>query len=198
MDLMRVYCARLSRLLSRRKRVSVAALLISVLAVGVGMGWITRESRRQRDAVAAITRARGLVLYSWQVEADGPNGPPLQHPTIPRWFSENIGVDCFSQVTYVWFSTFESDDQLCAVATFRKLQHVDVNGSMVSDAGLAYFSRLYRLRILNLAGTNISDAGLRHLERLSYLEELNLQGTRVTEQGIRALQRKLPGTRIIP
>ena len=38
-------------------------LIIFVLLVGVALGWLVRSAHIQRDAVAAIKRAGGRVLY---------------------------------------------------------------------------------------------------------------------------------------
>jgi hypothetical protein len=44
-------------------RISVRALIVAVLVIGAGLGWLVRRSHVQRDAVAAISRAGGLVEY---------------------------------------------------------------------------------------------------------------------------------------
>ena len=38
-------------------RISVRGVIVLVLVIGVGMGWIVRRARIQRDAVAAIENA---------------------------------------------------------------------------------------------------------------------------------------------
>lgn len=47
-------------------RISVRELLVLVLVIGAGLGWIVRAARIQREAVAAITRAGGSVKYDWK------------------------------------------------------------------------------------------------------------------------------------
>jgi hypothetical protein len=48
-----------------RMRLSVRALLILVLILGSGFGWVAYRVRVQRDAVAAIKRAGGSVEYDY-------------------------------------------------------------------------------------------------------------------------------------
>jgi hypothetical protein len=71
-------------------RFSLRGLLVLVLLIGGGLGWL-RSVRDQRDAVAAIQKARGRVSYDWQWNDGGstPNGEPLW----PRWLVNRVGVD---------------------------------------------------------------------------------------------------------
>ena len=46
------------------------------------------------------------------------------------------------------------------------LSFLDLDGTRVSDAGLAHLQGLTKLSRLNLGGTRVSDAGLVHLEKL--------------------------------
>ena len=80
-------------------RISVRAFIVVVLAMGAGLGWIVRRSHVQRDAVAAITKAGGLVEYEWE------SGDPNIKPKLwwPKWLMEWAGVDHFGNVLYVDF-----------------------------------------------------------------------------------------------
>jgi hypothetical protein len=50
---------------SRRSflRFSLRGLIVLVVVVGVGLGWVVRQAHVQRDAVAAIVGAGGAVRY---------------------------------------------------------------------------------------------------------------------------------------
>jgi hypothetical protein len=50
----------------RHLRFSVRGLIGLVLVIGAGLGWIVRQAHIQRDAVAAIKKADGVVRYDWQ------------------------------------------------------------------------------------------------------------------------------------
>ena len=47
-------------------RFSVRGVLVLVLVVAAGLGWIVRSARIQREAVAAIERAGGRVIYDFE------------------------------------------------------------------------------------------------------------------------------------
>jgi hypothetical protein len=46
-------------------RFSVRGLIVVVLLTGGWLGWIVREAHFQRDAVAAIVKSGGIVVYDW-------------------------------------------------------------------------------------------------------------------------------------
>ena len=47
-------------------RLSVRGLIVLVLVIGAGLGWIVHQAHVQRDAVAAIKNAGGSVKYDWE------------------------------------------------------------------------------------------------------------------------------------
>src|SRR5262245_30946246 len=49
-----------------RARLSIRGLIILVLVLGGGLGWVVRHAQIQHDAVAAIRGAGGSVWYNWQ------------------------------------------------------------------------------------------------------------------------------------
>ena len=64
---------------------SVRGLIVIVLVVGAGLGWIVRSARIQRDAVTAIKNAGGWVEYDselWQKKSK-PGGKTL-HTSVVR------------------------------------------------------------------------------------------------------------------
>ena len=46
-------------------RLTVRGLIVLVLLIGAGLGWLVRSARIQREAVAAIETAEGEVSYDW-------------------------------------------------------------------------------------------------------------------------------------
>ena len=74
-----------------RLRVSLRALMIIVLVLGCGLGWVVRRAHVQRDAVAAIERCGGRVWYDWEVrrsrvQADGEYiGGISRKKSVSRW-----------------------------------------------------------------------------------------------------------------
>ena len=60
-----------SRSWRRFLRFSMRGLIVLVLVIGLGLGWMVRTIRRARiqpEAVAAIRKARGNVLFDWQLK----------------------------------------------------------------------------------------------------------------------------------
>jgi hypothetical protein len=55
-----------SRPWRRFLRFSVRGLMVFLMVVGVGLGWIVHQAHVQRDAVAAIKETRGAVRYDWE------------------------------------------------------------------------------------------------------------------------------------
>ena len=73
-----------------------------------------------------------------------------------------------------------------------RLQKLNLQGTRVTDAGLAHLARMPRLEFLDLRDTQVTDAGLAHLSALERLRSLRLGQTKVTTSGIEALQKALP------
>ena len=68
-------------------------MMILVLVVGSVLGWFARRARVQRDAVAAIKQAGGVVFYKWQwanndlilnASPPGPRGCAPPRSRLPR------------------------------------------------------------------------------------------------------------------
>jgi hypothetical protein len=71
-----------------------------------------------------------------------------------------------------------------------------LDGTQVSDTGLAHLKGLTNLGSLSLSGTQVSDAGLPHLTGLVRLSVLWLKDTHVRDAGIRELKQALPSLTI--
>ena len=69
-------------------------------------------------------------------------------------------------------------------ALAKKLIHLDLGQTAVTDAGLGRIKGLTGLVRLHLEGTKITDAGLMHLKGMTGLEYLNVYGTAVTDAGL--------------
>jgi hypothetical protein len=102
-------------------RFSVRGLIVFVIVLGAGLGWIVHQAHIQRDAVAAIVRAGGVVEYDWQ-RSNG-KSIPGGDPSAPRWLVHLIGRDYFGHVTAVWLShTMKTDATLAAVGRLTRLE----------------------------------------------------------------------------
>jgi hypothetical protein len=198
-------------------RFSLRAMIVFVLLIGCGLGWLVRSAHVQRDAVAAIRNAGGVVLYDW--EWNNGKSIPGGKPWAPKWLVGLIGVDYFAHVTSVWLQQaptdgaivqighltqlerlqlvvgFVSDGELAHLKGLTKLSNLCL--SNVSDAGLAHLKGLTKLTDLFLLDTQVTDAGLMHLKGLTSLRNLGIGGTKVTDSEVKELTRALPSLRII-
>ncbi|MEM7438790.1 MAG: hypothetical protein AAF393_04260 [Pseudomonadota bacterium] len=77
-----------------------------------------------------------------------------------------------------------TDDGLAPIAALKGLQILDLRRSKVTDAGLSHLSGLSGLRELYLRETGITDAGLSHLSGLSGMQTLYLSMTGITDAGL--------------
>jgi Leucine-rich repeat (LRR) protein len=161
----------------------VRGLIVIVLVIGVGLGWVVRQAHVQRDAVAAILRAGGVVEYDWQ--RANRKSIPGGEPSAPRWLVHLIGGDFFGHVTAVWLSNMkETDATLADVGHLNRLEELYINSQAISDAGVGHLTGLTKLSVISLYRTQVTDAGLAHLKGLNNLSYLGLGGTRVTDAGL--------------
>lgn len=80
-----------------------------------------------------------------------------------------------------------SDDALKPIASIRSLETLNVSGTGVGDAGMAYLAEMPALKELDAARTKIADKGLASLARIKSLRRLDLAGTAITSEGFHAL-----------
>jgi hypothetical protein len=79
-------------------RFSVRGLIVFVIVIGAGLGWIVHQAHVQRDAVEAIKKAGGTIDYEWQwrdgnsIEGGEPRrrGHALQRDPFP--VSESLHI----------------------------------------------------------------------------------------------------------
>jgi Leucine-rich repeat (LRR) protein len=197
---------------SRRLGLSVRGLMLTVLLMGAGLGWVVRSAHTQRDAVAAITASDGSVTYDWQWSPG--KGPIAKgQPWAPRWLVDRLGVDHFGSVVMVRLGSRTTDAVMAHVGRLSKLdglscsempkvtdagvvhlrglhrlEHLYLNRSGLTGACLVDIARLKSLKSLYLTHIPVGDADLNHLSGLVGLESLNLEGTRVGDAGLEALR----------
>ncbi len=174
-----------SRPWRRFLRFSVRGMIVLVLFVGAGLGWIVRQAHIQRDAVAAIRNAGVSVTYSW--EWDHGRAIPGGRLWAPSWLVDLIGVDFFDRVTVAYTSSSSlrpTDTTLAEVGRLNHLERLLLDNASVTDAGLVHLEGLTHLSELGLPSTSVTDAGLVHLKGLTNLSILDLRGTQVTDAGL--------------
>jgi hypothetical protein len=162
-----------------------AILVICIVAPWVGKR--LDEVRHQEQAVAAIVKVGGRVIYDYQ-------RPLADYPTLfqPTWRSPYppaavrlLGRDFFHRVVHVDLSeTSVTNEDLVAVGRLRSLESLFLNGTGVTAVGLANLEVLKNLRILNLRDTAINDVAMVHLRAFTHLRQLDLGGTRISDEGL--------------
>ncbi len=178
-------------------RLQTLLVIVAVLCVPLAwVAWKMDQKRHERAVIAELERLGSSVGYDWQMDCFRrlwvvPE--PDAKPTGPHWLRRLLGDDFFSHLVYIhlrpdletFFGKYKGDgpssDQytrgpvakdgdLRLVATFSKLEVLDLSYSEIGDAGLTHLKGLAHLRFLNVSETNITDAGLRHLKSLTTLK----------------------------
>lgn len=183
----------------RRFRLSVRALLLVIVVLGLALGRLAhkiREARAQAAIVAAITKAGGDAGYGWRREA----GVYYYNDStlwVPRWLVELIGEDFLADVTFVSFRRWDNLNSpprdlgpaLSEIGRLQRLELLDLTNSGVSDKALSHLKGLPNLRILFLAETGVGDVGLSHIADLIHLRSLSLDKTSIRGPGLAHLSK---------
>ena len=115
-------------------RFSVRGLIVSVLIIGCGVGWLVRGARIQREAVQAIERERGHVRYNGEaIVWDGGAG------SHDAWLRRDLGAAVarsshrnrlFLYVTTVYLSQLPGGTEMVSVGRLSSLEELNlVEGS---------------------------------------------------------------------
>jgi hypothetical protein len=174
-------------------RFNVRGLLLLILIIGCGLGWLAQVIRTgnvQRRAVAAINQAGGWVVYD--TEWDAGQNPSAWKPRWPKWLVDRLGIDYFANVVFLNLHDRGTDLVLEQVARLPDLKQLHRPGFAVTDNGLAHLARSRNLQLLSLDDTQVTDAGLMHLKGLTGLRWLKVSRTKVTDAGVSELRKSLP------
>jgi uncharacterized protein (TIGR02996 family) len=121
------------------------------------------------------------------------------HESVAAELTQAAGLGLFDRLLSVRLvGARVPEDVFARLSGNRNLRQLDLTGcSPVTDATLARFALLTRLRHLELAGSVVTDAGLVHLRGLTALRWLDVRsGGQVSAAGVGALQKDLPRCRI--
>ena len=178
------------RRLKKLARFSLRGMIVLVLVIGGGLGWLVQSARIQHAAVTAVTSVGGSVMYDWEwtTRSSYKSGAAYTGSTswVPKWVTDRVGTDYFGHVTSVWLYAIsrDADSVLIPVGRLKRLEWLSLIGSNISDTGLAHLSKTPSLSRLELDYTKVSDAGLVHVEGLKGLTILSLNGTPITDAGL--------------
>jgi hypothetical protein len=93
-------------------RFSTRGLIVLVLLIAVGLGWLVNGVRTQRGAVAAVRKAG--VIYSHERSISGQS-------VWPNWLVDRIGIDSLDTVYSVTLSRVGSDTDMVRVGRLKRL-----------------------------------------------------------------------------
>ncbi len=191
----------------RRFALSVRALMAVVLLLAVALGWVVNRARAQREAVTAIERTGGGVVYEWG-RVPGKGLDPKAAPPWPGWMISLLGVDSFGHVISAHLGDRATDAEMAHLGRLPRLERAYVVGPGVTDAGVAHLrglrrlthvyldrtrttraslaeiGRLPNLTKLYLVGLDVGDADLIHLVGLRKLEQVGLSSNPITDAGL--------------
>lgn len=158
-------------------RYSLRTLLVVVTIASAGFGWLgvkVRQAQRQKEAVEAIVKLDGYVMYDFQTNSRNFSASPPG----PDWLRKVLGVDFLASVTFVSLKSHGPDR------------------AHVTDGDLVHLRDLGELQTIQLDWTEITDTGLLHLQDLRQLTMLSIRDTQVTERGCKELWDSLPNLKI--
>jgi internalin A len=193
----------------KRLRLTLGVMMLLVLVIGGGLGWIAYTARVQREAVAAILKQpRASVRYHWE-NPPGTKGPAAKPPG-PKWLRDALGADVFDTVVDVNLSSPVNEEQVLhdvgklvdlerlyfigsdkplstsAIAEIRpllRLRRLTVTHVANVDDFFPYLRDKTRLERLQLEGSQPTDADMANLAGLTKLELLYVGGKNVTDRG---------------
>jgi hypothetical protein len=178
-----------------RVRLSVRALMASVLIVSCGLGWLVHRARLQRNAVAAIRKAGGRVFYDWEFRyvpngAFNFTGRTGGRPRGPKWLIDVLGPDYFDSVKIVYLGKARDLDSLMPdVGRLGRLEVLLINSGTLTEAGSAYLPGLARLRYLCLDRfSRVTGPALKDVARLRRLRRLDLLGSELNDADLAPLK----------
>lgn len=177
-------------------RFSLRMLFVVVTVLCVWLGFMVNAARRQREAVEAIVKAGGTVMYDYK-------------PGEPIWGRNASGNDYFQTVYAVRFvrpfpivdldqvarlselGKFRSEQEP-ALASLEKLSHLEILslvGTHVTGEMLARLKCLSSLTDVHIEFCDLDDAGMEQIGKMANLKYLELIGNRITDESIPQIQK---------
>ena len=188
---------------SRRFQFTLRTAMILVTLLAAWLGYVTYGVHEQRMAVARIHELGGSIQYDYEIGMYARSSPAGW-----EWLRRLAGDEYFQDVVFVKLDqTQVSDDDLRIIGKLRRIKTLSLNGTSVSDEGLASIRGL-ELDYLGLIGTKVTSAGIRRLRpprkgsivmladssagdealpNLAGCVHLALDGTPITSQGLQHL-----------
>ena len=140
--------------------------MVGVTLLCVWLGVVCNRANRQRQAVEAITKAGGEVLYDYQTGEDGlPANRDAPQPG-PKWLRDLIGIDYFATAAGVSINvqTGASDKMFEAVEQLPHLKRIDLVGITFPGATIGCLRNATQLHGLAIYNCEMADADWKVLD----------------------------------
>jgi hypothetical protein len=157
-------------------------MMVLVLVIGGGLGWIAYRARVQREAVAAIRRAGCSASYG--------RNPSSAHglPSfVHRAIIDRLGPDYIEPITEIRLFGADLDALMPHVGRLETVENLELVGRNLSDEGCRHLRGLRRLKDLSII-CEFPPSGLAAIEALPHLEHLTVANVRVEDRDLAHLK----------
>lgn len=125
------------------------------------------------DCIGSLTALEAVSLANTHVRISESSGTILRNfPNLRVLYLSNTPLD---------------DKGLERLVECKGIHDLFLDGTKITDAGLASLTNLPNLEELFLANTAITDSGIQHICKLARLRALDVHGTRVTGLSLKSL-----------
>ena len=169
---------------------NLRTLLVLTLVVGLLLGWVMNERRKNARIRADIVALKNLHCHLVLIGDKNPRS---------TWIDQVIGrkIQCCLVTASEFIPKTITDADLVHLKGLTELETLVLKDTAITDTGLKHLTGLTQLRFLDLSGTSITDDGLRHLMNLRCLRLLHLDRTAITDAEIAKLKAAIPNCTII-
>jgi hypothetical protein len=179
------------------RRLSIRVMMLLIVLLSCGLGWVVHRARVKRRAVQAILARGGLVEFDYQYDTRRDRRNSRGESWWPEWLRRSLGDEYFHDVVCVGMERNPTDADLALLEDLGhvRLLYLGSGGGRITDDGLRHLGKLTDLRMLILWGNPITGDGLEHLRDLKQLRHLDLSSTRIEDdrlsglRGLTALER---------
>ncbi len=168
-----------------------------VLIVALGLAWLARAIREQRQAKELILRHNGVFFYEYEPQTVTPY---VRRTLVPAWLRRVIGEDYFHDVTWVRIEGGQfGDSELERLTALDRIESLGIAETAITDEGLRHLRGRTAIKSLWLGGNRIGDAGIDCLDLASMpkLELLEIRSTLVSDAKIAEIRRRFPKVMIL-
>jgi Leucine Rich repeat len=174
-----------------RVRFTVRVMMLSILLIGISLGWRIDKARRQADAVSSVKRLGGDIYFDDDLNSQGRYSPNARPPRGPRWLREILSPEYFRTPYTIWVRRKASDSVLSFLQELTELRTLHLRGADITDSGLSCLCSMPHLWGLDLMNcSSVGDASARNLGRLTGLKERYLNGTQFSDVGLACVRGK--------